>query len=653
MEHGGAEGRSEVPESGEQSPAASDRAERSASVDTRGDCGESQKPPGKDCRHDTGTQRKDCSTGEVEQSGDITPRGAWGGQSQRLKPEAGTTGPVRSMKARPAGRLLKRRSDSNHGTVPRMVLATDTQRIESIGAVGARLQLILLGLGELLTALILLAVIHSGSLDRNEQILIILTVDHRHKLSLSGKHTVDQKMLHHVIHSRPDIHLHDKPAAFTESRDDSIYKSDLALDSVSPLLGGVVKIKYDTVAPVMAVIPAEVIDQSLELALKLHEETLEHHQLPAPGLAADEPVDIGIEVKGNAERLVRVNIRIHQTRRLLQLIKVILAVIEVGEVSGRIFVRLGHGRIEAVPGDADTLAENGCLESKRREIPLELPDERLAEHNQIIDGRDLAVIDCNRPQARELTVETAQLSLEVRRGSGAFPAQLLHPHLDSADLIDHRANESDKLGIIFPAVVEKPRALLRHRHITRYQHRMMEKMLAEILTVAAQGRKSLILELGEINKLRLIYIEGIVRLGIRCAGAVLADDESHGSIAERKHILIILDRKDRRLPSPGLGGLDADGPMDIAHQPPSLPVNEHRRQCVGERPLGVGRDNPGDRAGHIFEIAEVPERVHHALAESAAGNKDGNPCLHHPHYIILHIIKVNLLCLHHPSVIAG
>ena len=54
----------------------------------------------------------------------------------------------------------------------------DGQCIKGITAVGSALELILFGLGKLLTALILMTIIDSGGLYRYEQVLIVLSVEH-------------------------------------------------------------------------------------------------------------------------------------------------------------------------------------------------------------------------------------------------------------------------------------------------------------------------------------------------------------------------------------------------------------------------------------------------------------------------------------------
>lgn len=70
--------------------------------------------------------------------------------------------------SRPAGtgnRCSEGGSDKQHRVALGMVLASDAEGVEGVGAVGAVLQAVFLRLGELLAAFVLLAVVHPGGLD--------------------------------------------------------------------------------------------------------------------------------------------------------------------------------------------------------------------------------------------------------------------------------------------------------------------------------------------------------------------------------------------------------------------------------------------------------------------------------------------------------
>ena len=94
----------------------------------------------------------------------------------------------------------------------RLRLSPDAKHVEGVGAVGARLELILFGLGKFLSALVLLAVVDSGRGDRNEQVGIVVTVDEHLQSCSSAKHIVDESILLDVSHRVAEISLAHRPA---------------------------------------------------------------------------------------------------------------------------------------------------------------------------------------------------------------------------------------------------------------------------------------------------------------------------------------------------------------------------------------------------------------------------------------------------------
>ena len=76
--------------------------------------------------------------------------------------------------------------------------AADVKCVESVRAVRAMLQQIFLGFGEFLAALVLaeaVAASHNSSrLDGENQVIIILTVKHRHEPLFTGKALVDEQV---------------------------------------------------------------------------------------------------------------------------------------------------------------------------------------------------------------------------------------------------------------------------------------------------------------------------------------------------------------------------------------------------------------------------------------------------------------------------
>jgi len=79
------------------------------------------------------------------------------------------------------------------------LLAADVESIESIGAVGAMFEEVLLGFVIFLARLVLVeavaSALHSSRLDGEDKVIIVLTVEERHQGLLPGKTLVDEKVL--------------------------------------------------------------------------------------------------------------------------------------------------------------------------------------------------------------------------------------------------------------------------------------------------------------------------------------------------------------------------------------------------------------------------------------------------------------------------
>ena len=83
--------------------------------------------------------------------------------------------------------------------------------------------------------------------------------------------------------------------------------------------------------------------------------------------------------------------------------------------------------------------------------------------------------------------------------------------------------------------------------------------------------------------------------------------------------------------------------MDVALESPILPMDQHRGKRICECSLDVGRYEARDRAGHSLEIAQIPERMNHTFAKSAAGHKNSVFGLYDGHKVALHVIEVDFL----------
>lgn len=576
-------------------------------------------PAGPDCRAATGTKQKDYPTGEVEQSEGVPVKGARGGPSER-------------------------RCHRYHGVILGVLFTPDAESVKSIRPVGAVLKTVFLSLPEFLAALVLATVVDPGGLNRDEQVLVVLPVDHRHQLGLPGKHAVDKEMLDQMVHGGTDVDLGDKPSVRTESVDYDRPEC-LVIDRISPLLGGVVEIKDDTAVAVVAVIFAKIVYKLVELAFIFDIERFKHKQLVGLWLPGHAPVDVGIVVKSHAQRLLRIHVGIHEARRVLELFKVILALVYVRKVGSRIFVPLSHRGVKPVAGDTDALAQDGSLERQRGQVAFKLPDELLPQYDHVVNRRYFPVINGHRPQLAQRAMQPPEFAAEVAWRFYAFLPHVGDTDLDCADLEYERPDKGDYLGVSLFVIIEEPRAFLRHRHVGRNQHRVMKEMLTEILAVAAQGLKRLVLELFKVYKLGLVDIERVVRLRVGRTGAVLRDYVPDRTVVERQDVFVVLHRENRLFPPPSLGGLYADGPVYISFKAPAFPVDEHRGERVDEGPFDIGRDKTCNRSGHTLEIAPVPKCVNHPLAECAAGHKDSVLGLNDRHKVTLHVIQINLLML--------
>ena len=87
---------------------------------------------------------------------------------------------------------------------------------ESVGAVGAVFEEVFFRLGKFLAAFVLAktvaAAAHAGCLNGEDKVVVILSVEERHKALLSGKTLVDEQILLIVPHGIAEIDSLDSPA---------------------------------------------------------------------------------------------------------------------------------------------------------------------------------------------------------------------------------------------------------------------------------------------------------------------------------------------------------------------------------------------------------------------------------------------------------
>ena len=145
------------------------------------------------------------------------------------------------------------------------LLAADIERVEGIGAVGTVFEKVFFGLRLLLHRLVLAEAVatslHSCGLDSEDKVIVVLAVEVRHQSLLPGKTLVDEKRFLIMSHRDAEVHVNDL----------------------------------------------------LAVALEFHIERFEDVQAVGTWLTAHNPVDIGVVVHTNAERLHRVDVRVRAT----------------------------------------------------------------------------------------------------------------------------------------------------------------------------------------------------------------------------------------------------------------------------------------------------------------------------------------------------
>ena len=99
-------------------------------------------------------------------------------------------------------------------------LAADIERIESVGAVGAVFEEVFFTLGKFFAAFVLsetvAAAAHAGCLNGEDKVIVILSVEERHKALLPGKTLVDEKVFLIVPHGIAEIDRLHSPAVALE-----------------------------------------------------------------------------------------------------------------------------------------------------------------------------------------------------------------------------------------------------------------------------------------------------------------------------------------------------------------------------------------------------------------------------------------------------
>ena len=181
--------------------------------------------------------------------------------------------------------------------------------------------------------------------------------------------------------------------------------------------------------------------------------------------------------------------------------------IEVGEVGSVVEMGFAHGGVEAILGNADTLAEDGGLKGEGCEVAFHLFDVGLAEELEVLDGGVFLIIDSDRAHLVELAVEVAEVLAEIVRRRVAGFAVGLDTLFDTPNLADRGFDGGDEFPIHLVLVVQEPRAFLGLRHIGQDEDRVVERVFAEIGLDTAVGGECLVFETLVVDELGFVYQE--------------------------------------------------------------------------------------------------------------------------------------------------
>ena len=196
------------------------------------------------------------------------------------------------------------------------LFAADIEHIEGIGAVGTVFEKVFFGLRLLLHRLVLAEAVatslYSCGLDGEDKVIVVLAVEVRHKALLPGKALIDEKIFLIVSHRVAEIHVNDLPSVALEL----MYYHPVEVLVVHGIVraeGSGIIIVDDRLVRVWCVVGAEVGNERRDFALELHVERFEDIQAVGTRLTAHNPVDIGVVVHTDAERLHRVDVRVRAT----------------------------------------------------------------------------------------------------------------------------------------------------------------------------------------------------------------------------------------------------------------------------------------------------------------------------------------------------
>ena len=149
------------------------------------------------------------------------------------------------------------------------------------------------------------------------------------------KGSVDEKMLLEVVHRITNVDGHDRPAVQFQ-----LVNNDPAevfrVHSIVAAQGRGVKVEHDGLVTAVGIVRAEVVNESGEFPLILHEKLLDHVESPFVfvRLTDHEEVDVPVVIERDTQRSVLPNVCVHAPVHLPESLGVVAKRVDIVFVGG-------------------------------------------------------------------------------------------------------------------------------------------------------------------------------------------------------------------------------------------------------------------------------------------------------------------------------
>lgn len=176
----------------------------------------------------------------------------------------------------------------------------------------------------------------TGRLYRKNEVVVILAVEKGHEPLFACETLIDQEVFLVVPHRVPEIDIDDRPTVpleFVANHPMEVLVVDGIVGSESR---GIVVID-DGLIFVIRIVCAEVVDKSRDFPLEFDEERFYDVEPTPGGLPGDYPVDIGVVVHADTNRLERIDVFIGPTVEQSG-VEVVAERIEIIEIAGVVFM---------------------------------------------------------------------------------------------------------------------------------------------------------------------------------------------------------------------------------------------------------------------------------------------------------------------------